>query len=81
MYLKVDYQEIINQEWLDQAFAPLNNYLSQFHRLQHDRIISNIMFMCNEGGEFQYKNRITRSYIIFNQLGELVYCADDSLHL
>jgi hypothetical protein len=68
MYLKVDYQEIINKEWLDQA-------------LQHDRIISNIMFMCNEGGEFQYKNRIARSYIIFNQLGELLYCADDALDL
>ena len=35
--------------------------------------------MGNDNGEFRYKNSATRSYIVFDQSGELVSLADDAL--
>jgi hypothetical protein len=79
LYAKVDTSESITGEWLDQAFAPLVHYLNHKHPEQKDRILANMMFMCNVNGEFQYKNRWGRSYIIFDQSGGLIHCSKDAL--
>jgi membrane-associated PAP2 superfamily phosphatase len=79
LYAKVNTPEIVSREWLDQAFAPLVHYLNQKHSEQKERILANMMFMCNEGGEFHYKNQWSRSYIIFDQSGELMNCSEDAI--
>ncbi|RCW47980.1 hypothetical protein [Paenibacillus prosopidis] len=79
MYAKVVTPAIITQEWLDQAFSPLMNYLNQEHSERKDRILSNMMFIGNADEKFYYKNRLTRSYIVFDQSGKKQYCAEDAL--
>lgn len=79
MYSIVDTPDVITQEWLDLAFEPLTHYLSREYSEEKERILLMMMFMCNVEGRFEYKNRWTRSYIIFNQLGELISCAKNAL--
>ena len=79
MYEKVETPRDITQEWLDRAFAPLENYLNQEHSKRKKHILSNMIFMGNVEEKFHYKNRYTRSYIVFNQIGELIFCAKDAL--
>ena len=79
MYAKIVTPKIITQEWLDQAFAPLVDYLNQEHSECIDRILGNMMFMGNVDEKLYYKNRLTRSYIIFDQSGKMQYCAEDAL--
>lgn len=81
MYAKVATPAIITQEWLDKAFLPLRKYLdARYPEDDAEHTIGYLMFMGNENEQFHYKNRITRSYIVFNQAGEVVYCTEDALH-
>ncbi|WEK53750.1 MAG: hypothetical protein P0Y55_14370 [Candidatus Cohnella colombiensis] len=80
MYPKVNSpKKDVSKEWLDQAFAPLQDYLNRRHQEDVNRIMVFMMFMGNNDDKFYYKNSITRSYIVFDQSGQLVSLADDAL--
>jgi len=69
----------VSNEWLDQAFAPLQDYLDKYRPDEVNQIMVFTMFMGNDDGKFYYKNSITRSYIVFDQSGHLISLADDAL--
>lgn len=69
----------LTQDWLDQAFAPLKDYLEQEYPREKDQIISYLMFMGNDEGKFYYKNTITRALIVLDQAGEVVSIDDAAL--
>jgi hypothetical protein len=62
----------IKEKWLDQAFAPLHDYLEREHPETKHQIMGYLMFMYNEDGKFCYKNSMTRTCIIFNQKGDVI---------
>lgn len=72
------------RQWLDKAFAPLINYLTEEMPVVKDEIISTVMYMGTNGGygndKFYYKNSLTRSYIVFDQLGRIVNKEADALY-
>ncbi|MCD9020240.1 hypothetical protein [Cohnella silvisoli] len=69
----------LTKRWLENAFAPLNDYLEREHPNEKNQILGYLMFMGNDEGKFYYKNKITRSYIVFNQAGALVSNSDSAL--
>lgn len=80
MYPKVDFpKKEPTKEWLDQAFAPLQDYLHKNYAKEADRIMGFLMFMGNEGERFYYKNSITRAPIVFDQSGNLVSLIESAL--
>jgi hypothetical protein len=79
MYKKIVTPRKVTQEWLDQAFAPLRHHLEKNDPDHAECIIGYHMFIGNEDERFHYKHSITRSYIVFDQAGELVSCPEDAL--
>lgn len=67
------------ESWQDKAFAPLHDYLEREHPEVKKQIMSYMMFMCNEEGKFYYKNSMTRTYIIFDQRGNVVSLDNSAL--
>lgn len=72
------------KQWLDKAYAPLISFLAKEMPTVKDEIISTVMYMgsCGPLGndKFYYKNCLTRSYIILDQLGRVVEQAEDALY-
>jgi len=80
MYPKVDSPKgEPTKDWLDQAFAPLRDYLEKHHPNEAEQMMTFMMFMGNEEGLFHYKNSITRAYIVFDQSGNLDSLMDSAL--
>jgi hypothetical protein len=69
----------VTEKWLDQAFAPLNDYLQREYPNEKDQIISYLMFMGNDDGKIYYKNKMTRASIVFDQAGAVVSIGDSAL--
>jgi hypothetical protein len=78
MYDKVEYPKKATQQWRDQAFAPIRDYLRE-HYADSEEMLRYLMFMGNSEGEFHYKNRMSRDRIIVDQQGKLVYCGTEAL--
>lgn len=80
---QVDLTEVEERQWLDKAYAPLLNFLTQEMPVLKEEIISAVMYMGSSGrsgnDKFYYKNTITRSYIVFDQTGRVVEQAKDAL--
>jgi hypothetical protein len=66
MFDKVTVPDVITQEWLDQAFAPIRSYLSEKYPDKSEKIVDCLMFISNDDGKFYYKNRWSRTYIILD---------------
>lgn len=79
MYRQVTTPGIITQEWLDEAFAPLRNYLEREFPDRSELILGFMVFMCNENNKFYYKNSWFRTYIVFDQEGNMIDCAETAL--
>jgi hypothetical protein len=73
MYMKVmSPGKKLTKQWLDQAFAPLNDYLGKAYPETKVQMAGYLMFMGNENEKFYYKNSMTRASIVFDQSGALV---------
>jgi hypothetical protein len=80
MYAKVNSpKRRVTEKWLDQAFAPLKDYLKREYPDEKDQIMGYLMFMGNEDEKFHYKNSITRGYIVFDQAGQVISSCDSAL--
>ncbi len=80
MYAKVKLPgKRVTGKWLDQAFAPLKDYLEREYPDEKDQIMGYLMFMGNDDEKFHYKNSITRASIVFDQAGAVVLISDLAL--
>lgn len=79
MYKQVKLRKRMTEKMLDQAFAPLIDFLDKEHPDKKREILGRMMFMDNVNDRFYYKNSLTRSYIEFDQSGKLVSCYDGAL--
>ncbi|MBA2942896.1 hypothetical protein HZF08_31985 [Paenibacillus sp. CGMCC 1.16610] len=79
MYPQVNSPKKVTERWLNQAFAPLSDYLNREHPEEARKIMAYMTFMCNEDQRFYYKNCISNDSIVLNQLGELVFCGREAL--
>jgi|GEM_PF-6153252 len=79
MYAKVNYPKKVTMKWLDQAFAPLKDYLRSQYPGEEKQILSYMCFVENANGRFLYQHRITRDRIVFDQSGGLLHCGESAL--
>jgi hypothetical protein len=80
MYAKVNSPgKKVTEKWLDQAFAPLKDYLEREYPEEKNQIMGYLMFMGNKDEKFHYKNSITKGYIVFDQAGAVVSTCDSAL--
>jgi hypothetical protein len=79
MYAKVNSpKRKVTEKWLDQAFAPLKDYLEREYPDEKDQIMGYLMFMGNDDEKFHYKHSITKGYIVFDQAGQVLSFCDSA---
>ncbi|THF84658.1 hypothetical protein [Cohnella fermenti] len=69
----------VTQQWLEEAFAPVAEYLERRRPDDAALILEQLMFTDNEEGVYLYTNRLSRSHIAFDGQGELLYCQEEAL--
>lgn len=70
---------LLTQEWLDGMFRPIRTYLHKHHLKDADRIVEYLHFMCRHEGGFEYKNCMTRDYVVVDKEGNLLRCGPSAL--
>ncbi|MFD0696480.1 hypothetical protein ACFQZT_20650 [Paenibacillus sp. GCM10027628] len=79
MFSKVNFHKRVTEKWLNRAFAPLSAYLEREHPEEARSMMSYMTFLCNEDQRFYYRNCMTKDSIVFDQMGQLVYCGKEAL--